>query len=131
MRVPSLIVRDGARVIGYHRHTVFVVLLTYEKPLAEVDRLMREHVGFLEDCYRAGVFLACGRQVPRNGGVILAVSAKREDLDDVMQHDPFVREGVASYEIVEFRSSLHHPALAPFADPGTRAVREVPESSGN
>ena len=78
---------------------MFVVLLTYEKPLAEVDRLMREHVGFV------------------------AVSPNREDLEQVMQHDPFVREGVASYEIVEFRSSLHHPALAPFADPGTRAVR--------
>ena len=109
---------------------MFVVLLTFKKPLSEVDRLMGEHVGFLEDCYRAGVFLACGRQVPRKGGVILAVSPSREDLDEVMQHDPFVRDGVATYEIVEFRSSLHHPALARFADPGTRVVRDVPEFAG-
>ncbi len=105
---------------------MFVVLLTYEKPLAEVDRLMKEHVGFLEDCYRAGIFLACGRQVPREGGVILAVSPSKQDLDEVLRHDPFVRDGVASYEIVEFRSSLHHPAMAPFADPRTRVVPDVP-----
>ena len=92
----------------------------------EIDRRMREHVAFLDECYRAGVFLASGRQVPRKGGVILAVSPSREDLETVMRHDPFVRDGLASFEIVEFRTSLHHPALAPFADPRTRAVRDVP-----
>ena len=105
---------------------MFLILLTYEKPLDEVDRLMPEHVGFLEECYRAGVFLASGRRVPRNGGVILAVSPSRDDLDEVMRHDPFVREGIARYEIIEFRTSIHHPALARFADPRTRTARDVP-----
>jgi uncharacterized protein YciI len=72
------------------------------------------------------VFLASGRQVPRRGGLILAVAPSRADLETVMQHDPFVREGLARFEIVEFRTSLHHPALARFADPGTRAVRSAP-----
>ena len=31
-----------------------------------------------------------------------------------------------TYEITEFRTSLHHPAMAPFADAGTRVVRDVP-----
>jgi uncharacterized protein YciI len=86
---------------------------------------MAEHVAFLEECFRAGVFLASGRQVPRRGGVILAVAPSREDLEAVIRHDPFVVHGLARYEIVEFRTSLHHPALARFADPGTRAVRDV------
>jgi uncharacterized protein YciI len=107
---------------------MFVILLTYERPLAEIDRKMRAHVAFLEECYRAGVFLASGRQVPRTGGVILAVAKSREDLDTVMQHDPFVAEKLASYEIIEFRTSLHHPALARFADSGTRAAKDVPSS---
>lgn len=105
---------------------MFLVLLTYDKPLAEIDRRMRDHVAFLEECYRAGVFLASGRRVPRSGGVILAVAPSRADLETVMSHDPFVREGLARFEIVEFRTSLHHPALARFADRGTRAVRDAP-----
>ena len=105
---------------------MFVILLKYTRPLDEIDALMREHVAFLEDCYRAGVFLASGRQVPRKGGVILAVAPDRKDLETVLEHDPFVREGVATYEIVEFRTSLHHPALKRFADPRTRTVRDVP-----
>lgn len=105
---------------------MFVILLTYERPLAEIDRRMAAHVAFLEEGYRAGVFLASGRQVPRTGGVILAVSPTRKELEAVMELDPFVREGLARFEVVEFRTSLHHPALARFADPRTRAVRDVP-----
>jgi uncharacterized protein YciI len=110
---------------------MFLILLSYERPLAEIDRRMAAHVAFLEECYRAGVFLASGRQVPRRGGVILAVSPSRADLEALMRHDPFVSEGLARCEIVEFRTSLHHPALARFADPGTRAVRDVPRGAGS
>ncbi len=105
---------------------MFLVLLEYKKPLDEIDRLMPEHVAFLKKCYAAGAFLASGRQVPRSGGVILAVAPGREDLEELLRHDPFVREGAADFRIVEFKTSLHHPALAAFADKGTRVVRDVP-----
>ncbi len=103
---------------------MLIVLLTYEKPLDEIDRLMREHVRFLERGFHAGVFLAAGRRDPRTGGVILARGGDRDALDAVMREDPFVREGAASFEIVSFRTSLHAASFAPFADPGTRAVRD-------
>lgn len=102
---------------------MFVVLLTYTRPLAEIDRTMRAHVEFLEAGYRLGLFLASGRQLPRRGGVILATASNREVVETVMQQDPFVRDGLATFEVVEFRTSLHHPALSRFADAGTRAVR--------
>ena len=102
---------------------MFIVLIHYEKPLEEIDRLMPEHVAFLEQCFRGGIFLTAGRRVPRDGGAILAVSPSREDLDEVMRHDPFVSEGAVRYEIIQFRTSLHHPALKPFADPRTRTVK--------
>ena len=105
---------------------MFLVLLTYDRPLEEIDRTMSAHVAFLHEGYRDGVFLASGRQVPRRGGVILAMAPSRAELETRMQQDPFVREGLARFEVVEFLTSLHHPALKPFADPGTRAVRTVP-----
>src|ERR1700704_5873301 len=51
---------------------VFVLLLTYVKPLPEVDRLMRRHVAWLDEHYAAGRFLVSGRRIPRTGGVIVA-----------------------------------------------------------
>lgn len=100
---------------------MYIVMLSYSD-VDRVDALMREHVRFLEKGFRAGVFLAAGRRNPRTGGVILARSPSRGDLEEVLGHDPFVREGAATFEIVEFRTSLHHPALAGFADEGTRVV---------
>jgi hypothetical protein len=47
----------------YFRSPVFVLLLTYVKPLPEVDALMREHVAWLDEQYDAGRFLVSGRQI--------------------------------------------------------------------
>ncbi len=107
---------------------MFIILLKYRAPLEEIDRLMPEHVAFLRECFRGGAFLAGGRQTPRTGGVILARADAREDLEEIMSHDPFVKQGAAEVEIVEFRTSFHHPGLAAFADPGTQVVRDVPDA---
>lgn len=106
---------------------MFIVILRYEKSLDEVDRLMKAHVSFLEECYRSGLFVASGRQVPRTGGVILSRGSGKAEVEAVMQHDPFVQEGVARYEIIEFRTSMHHPEFASFADAETRAV-SIPDA---
>ena len=31
---------------------MFIVKLHYTKPLSEIDRLMNDHVRFLEECFR-------------------------------------------------------------------------------
>src|SRR5262245_27518125 len=98
---------------------MFLVLLTYVKPLPEVDRHMRAHMRFLAEQYAAKTFITSGRRVPRTGGVILARCSSKEALAEIMQRDPFSQNGVATFEIVEFRTSQHDPAFAPFADEGT------------
>jgi uncharacterized protein YciI len=98
---------------------MFVVLLTYVKPLPEVDQHMRAHMKFLREQYAARTFIASGRQVPRTGGVILARSPSKAALVELMQRDPFVQSGVATLELIEFRASQHDPAFAPFADDET------------
>ena len=85
---------------------MFIVLLTYQRPLAEIDRLMRAHVAWLKRHYASGLFIAFGRQVPRTGGVILARSGDEEALRASMAEDPFVVHGAATFELVEFTPSM-------------------------
>jgi len=101
---------------------MFVVMLTYVKPLTEVDAAMEDHVAFLETHFKAGTFLAAGRQNPRVGGVILARKTTAEKLHALMQQDPFVTRGIATFTVTEFRTSLHHSSFKALADPGTRTV---------
>lgn len=85
---------------------MFLILLTYKKPLAEVDRFVAEHRAFLEQHYASGQFLLSGRKEPRTGGVILATAERRSDIEEVVRRDPFHREGIAGYEIIEFLPTM-------------------------
>ena len=92
---------------------VFVLLLTYVKPLDEVDALMRDHMAWLRENYDAGRFVVSGRQIPRTGGVILARGDDREEIEAIAASDPFVRGGVATCEVVQFRASQSAPGFEP------------------
>jgi uncharacterized protein YciI len=87
--------------------SLFLLLLTYVKPLDEVDRLLVHHRSYLDRHYTAGHFLISGRQEPRTGGVILAQAENREQIHLIIAEDPFLTEGVAEYHIVEFHPSLY------------------------
>jgi uncharacterized protein YciI len=85
---------------------MFIISLTYIKPLEEVDGLLEEHVEYLKEQYDMGNFLASGRKVPRDGGIIMARAVSREEIETIISLDPFYRHGVASYEIQEFIPSM-------------------------
>jgi uncharacterized protein YciI len=84
---------------------VFVLLLSYVRPVEEVDALMREHMAWLNEQYDAGRFVVSGRQVPRTGGVIVARGDDREEIERIAASDPFVTGGVATCEVIQFRAS--------------------------
>jgi uncharacterized protein YciI len=90
---------------------MFVLLLTYIKPLDEVDALMRKHMAWLDEQYDAGRFVVSGRQIPRTGGVILARGDDREEIEAIAAADPFVAGGVATCEVVQFRASQTAPGF--------------------
>lgn len=85
---------------------MFILLLRYLKPLSEVDRFVGEHRKFLARYYASGHFLLSGRKEPRDGGVILAAAASRAEVAGIVAQDPFYREQIAQYEIVEFEPSM-------------------------
>ncbi|TVU59768.1 GTP cyclohydrolase [Vibrio atlanticus] len=80
---------------------MFIVSLEYQVPMEEVDRFIPEHVKFLNEQYELGYFQLSGRKKPRTGGVILSMLSNREQLDAILAEDPFHREGIAKYEVIE------------------------------
>jgi uncharacterized protein YciI len=90
---------------------VFVLLLTYVKPPAEVDALMRDHMAWLNEHYNAGRFIVSGRRIPRTGGVIVARGDDRGEIEALAASDPFVSGGAATCEVIQFRASQSAPDL--------------------
>ena len=85
---------------------IYVVVLTYVKPLEEVDAQIPAHVEWLKKGYADGVFLASGRRVPRNGGVILAKCDSLESLEERLSQDPFQKLNIATVDIIPFEASM-------------------------
>ena len=80
---------------------MFVVSLNYKVPLEQVDAHIEDHIAWLKQAYAKGMFLASGRKVPRDGGVIL-VKGDRAALEDELTRDPFHQHDMADYHITEF-----------------------------
>ncbi len=81
---------------------MFVIILSYIKPIAVIDALRPAHLEFLDKYFAKDIFLASGRQTPLKGGVILAASALRSEIEQIITEDPFYIEKVANFEIIEF-----------------------------
>lgn len=84
---------------------MFVIELIYSAELSEIDAHMPAHVAFLKKHYASGAFLVSGRKIPRDGGVILALGESRQQIQTIVEEDPFHQHGLAEFRIIEFRAS--------------------------
>ena len=85
---------------------MFIAILTYKKPLSEVDRFLAAHREYLAKHYAAGDFITSGAQTPRIGGVIMIKAENRTAVDAIIAKDPFNINGIADYQIVEFAPTM-------------------------
>ncbi|ASU33345.1 YciI family protein [Mucilaginibacter xinganensis] len=90
---------------------MFIINLTYIVPLEELDQHMAEHVSYLDKYYEEGIFVASGRKVPRNGGIILALADSKDTIEQIIKEDPFYIHELAEFDITEFLTSKYHPHL--------------------
>ncbi len=84
---------------------MFIIALTYIRPIADIEANLQAHRQFLDKYYAAGTFLLSGRKEPRNGGIIIAKAGSLAEVQKIVQEDPFHQANVAEYEITEFLPS--------------------------
>ena len=90
---------------------MFIVNLTYIKPLDKVEKFLETQIDFLNQYYTKGYFIASGRKNPRTGGIILMRAKNKEAVQEIITHDPFYQNEIAQYEIIEFEVSKYCPEL--------------------
>jgi uncharacterized protein YciI len=91
---------------------MYAVILRYKRPLDEVDQYAGGHREWLKQNYAAGNFLLSGRQRPGVGGFILVAAIDRSQLDSILANDPFGKNGVTDYEVIEVAPSTADERLA-------------------
>lgn len=93
---------------------MFLIMITYKKPIEVVDQFLAQHREFLESHYQNNCFVVSGPRNPRTGGVILSQLKDREQLMNLLKQDPFYIHDIASYELIEFDPVKYHPNFSSF-----------------
>ncbi|MEZ5501611.1 MAG: YciI family protein [Halioglobus sp.] len=88
---------------------LYIAILTYQRPIEEINRHLDDHRAWLAEHYREGRFLLSGPLEPRKGGLILARSESLQALESMLAEDPFAIHGLATYDVKAVNPSLRAP----------------------
>jgi uncharacterized protein YciI len=86
-----------------------IAIIRYRKPLEEVLEVVDEHRAYLRDLKSKGALIASGPLDPRYGGALLLRlpdGAGDDALVGVRDGDPFVKHGVAQYELLSWAPNI-------------------------
>lgn len=95
---------------------MFALLVRYLKPVDEVEEHLDAHRAWVRHHAEAGHVIAAGREVPLQGGLLVAVGVTRDEVDAMIAADPYVTGGVAEYDVREYDMVL--------AAPGAEALKQ-------
>jgi uncharacterized protein YciI len=91
---------------------VFHVLKsTYLQPPDVVAQTRPAHLEFLKAETEAGRLVLAGRQEDGSGGMLITADMSAEDVQDIVDRDPYTHAGAASYERFSFSAAVRAPGL--------------------
>ena len=85
-----------------------IAIIRYRRALEEVLTVTGEHRAYLRTLYESGTLLASGPLDPRSGGALLLRVPDdnvNESLDSIRDNDPYVKRGMAQYELLPWAPS--------------------------
>lgn len=80
---------------------MFIILLRFSSNKDQAGHFMEGHNEWIKRGFDDGVFLMVGSLQPKMGGAVVAHNTSLPDLQNRVNDDPFVAEGVVSAEILE------------------------------
>jgi uncharacterized protein YciI len=95
---------------------MFIIEVTYIKPIEEVDQHLAAHRAYLAELRDAGKLIVSGRKNPPTGGIIIARAENLEAAQQMIEADPFYKAQVAKFDVTEFGPKIFHPDFSGFVD---------------
>lgn len=86
---------------------MIIIQLAYKVPIQEVDKYLQAHREFLDYYYKQGLLVASGPLKPRTGGLIIAASNDKAQLETIFKQDPYYMAEIAEYTFIEFTPVMH------------------------
>jgi uncharacterized protein YciI len=93
---------------------MYLIQVTYTKPISEIDKHLSNHRSFLDKYYASGNLICSGPRNPRTGGIILCNFKNVDEVWDFIHQDPYYTNEIASYEVIEFNPIKFAKEFEPF-----------------
>lgn len=95
---------------------MFLFIITFTKPISEIEKYAEAHFEFLDHYYATGNFLVSGKQNPWTGGAIICMADDRQQAEEIAAKDPFLIHDVVRYDIIELEATKWAEKFAPFVE---------------
>lgn len=89
----------------------YLIESEFLRPFGTFGEAVAAHRAWLQHWYDQGVLLCSGPKSDRSGGVILGRAEDASTLLALIEGDPYAREGLARYRLVEFEAAKRHSML--------------------
>jgi uncharacterized protein YciI len=83
----------------------YLLLGEYLEPLEVLDRVRPVHRAWLGTVADAGRLVLAGRKLTQDGSVVIVLAESLADAVVLSQQDPYVRNGLARYDVVGFEAA--------------------------
>ncbi|MGE5627932.1 MAG: YciI family protein [Solirubrobacterales bacterium] len=95
---------------------MFIIDLTYIKPMGEVEKYLVEHRAYLDRHYESNNFICSGRKNPTTGGIILCNAKDIKEVEKIIDEDPFKVNEIAAYSVLEFNPTKYAEKFKSFVE---------------
>lgn len=104
--------------------TLYIAVLYYVRPLAEIEDILPAHRAWLKLGYADKVLLASGPREPRDGGVIILKGENADTVRRYLATDPLQSGGYASLELFPFHATMMADGLKSDIGPSPAAAQD-------
>ena len=91
---------------------MYLINISYKVPVEQVEPYFEPHIAFVRKYVASDIFLLTAKKVPRSGGILLANVGTKEELEKILQEDPFREFDLAEFQVQEIQLSQVSGKLA-------------------
>ncbi len=95
---------------------MYIVLIQFRRSDEQVNYYKEAHLNYLKKQIDEGNFIASGNRTPNTGEVILSCLQDLETLHSILNEDPFYKNRIGQYEIIEFEAEIKCEKMAEFLE---------------
>ena len=94
---------------------MIILRSTYVADVVALQAHLEAHLRWVDAGYKRGWFIASGLRDGGVGAAILAQGVEIDEIRDFLEEDPFVRNAVSEYDVIEFEAARTVAELASFS----------------